>query len=168
MSTLAENFRSAFRTHPAGVSLLSANPFGAPVGLTISSLASLSLDPVAVSFSLTRDSGSAGALLQAPTFVINFLGEHQSHVADAFARSDGARFTEEQGWAYLADGAPYLVDSPVAMRARVHSSLQVGGSRLIAAEVLEVINGTQASHLLYRDRTYLSLDGAQPLVPRDH
>ncbi|WP_431709478.1 flavin reductase family protein [Glutamicibacter uratoxydans] len=166
MSAVADDFRAAFRAHPAGVALITANPHGRPVGITVSSLASLSVDPVAVSFSLTRSSGSAGALLQAPTFLIHLLGQEHSQLADAFARPDGPRFTAEQNWQHLENGEPYFAEAPVAFRARMHSSLQVGGSRLIAAEVLEVFQGPKSQHLLYQDRGYWDLSGATALEVR--
>ena len=117
----------------------------------------MSVDPVAVSFSLTRSSGSAGAVLQAPTFLIHLLGEEHGDLADAFARPDGQRFTPEQNWQELENGEPHFPLAPVALRARMHSSLQVGGSRLIAAEVIEILHGPPSQHLLYQDRTYLNL-----------
>lgn len=163
MNTVAEDFRAAFRAHPAGVALLTANPHGRPVGVTISSLASLSVEPVAVSFSLTRSSGSAGAVLQAPTFMIHLLGQEHSELADAFARPDGPRFTAEQNWVELENGEPYFPHAPVAFRARMHSSLQVGGSRLIAAEVLEVHHGPSSQHLVYHDRSYVGLSSVTRL-----
>ncbi|MCW4464638.1 flavin reductase family protein [Glutamicibacter sp. MNS18] len=165
MSDVADDFRAAFRAHPAGVALITANPHGRPVGLTVSSLASLSVDPVAVSFSLTRSSGSAGAVLQAPTFMIHLLGEEHSELADAFARPDGQRFTAGQNWRELENGEPYFPLAPVAFRARMHSSLQVGPSRLIAAEVIDIHHGPASQHLLYQDRTYLGLSGARRLDP---
>lgn len=160
MSTVADDFRAAFRAHPAGVALITAKPHGRPVGITVSSLASLSVEPVAVSFSLTRSSGSAGAILQSPTFLIHLLGEEQSAVADAFARPDGPRFTAAQNWQELENGEPYFPAAPVALRARMHSSLQVGTSRLIAAEVIEVLQGPVSQHLLYQNRSYLGLSNA--------
>ena len=80
--------------------------------------------------------------------------------ADAFARPDGERFSSEQQWQYLENGEPYFDQAPVAMRARMHSSLQVGGSRLIAAEILDIFHGPTDQHLLYQDRRYLGLSTA--------
>lgn len=60
MSATTEDFRAAFRTHPAGVALITATVDGEPAGLTLSSLTSLSLDPMAVAFSFSRTTGSAG------------------------------------------------------------------------------------------------------------
>ena len=161
---LSEDFRAAFRHHPAGVALVTATVDGQHYGLTISSLASLSIDPVAVSFSLTKESGAAGAVLAAPSFMIHMLSEAQQHIATSFAVPGAPRFTPEQGFSFLPTGEPWLPRAPVALRAVMHSSISVGGSRLIAAEVLQVLRGEPAGHLLYQDRQYHRLD-PRPLVP---
>lgn len=163
MSQLSDDFRTAFRHHPAGVAMVTATVEGIPYGLTISSLASLSIDPVAVSFSLAKESGAAGAVLAARSFIIHMLGEDQQEIADSFARPGAPRFTEEQHFNVLPTGEPHFVDAPVAFRASIHSSISVGGSRLIAAEVHDVLHGAQPQqHLLYQDRGYVKLSGLFP------
>ena len=157
MPSLSEDFRTAFRHHPAGVALITANHDDADYGLTVSSVASLSIDPVAVSFSLTKESGAAGAVLATPSFIIHMLGEDHEQLATNFAVPGAPRFTAEQGFTRLATGEPYLPSAPVAFRAYLHSSISVGGSRLIAAEVLEVLTGPHSQHLAYQDRKYLKL-----------
>lgn len=160
MSELSVDFRTAFRHHPAGVALITAAVDGEFYGLTISSLASLSIDPVAVSFSLAKESGAAGAVLAAQSFVIHMLGEDQQILANNFARPGAPRFTSDQNFRVLPTGEPYFIDSPVAFRASIHSSISVGGSRLIASEVHEVLHGQEhKQHLLYQDREYLNLSG---------
>ncbi|WP_330257525.1 flavin reductase family protein [Nocardia sp. NBC_00565] len=62
----AEQFRSAFRGHPGGVSLITADT-GRPVALTATSVASVSVDPPALTFSVSEQSSSAPTLRQAPT-----------------------------------------------------------------------------------------------------
>lgn len=160
MSELSDGFRAAFRHHPTGVAVITAAVDGAFYGLTISSLASLSIDPVAVSFSLAKESGAAGAVLAAPSFVIHMLGEDQHELANNFARPGAPRFTSDQHFRVLPTGEPHFIEAPVAFRASIHSSISVGGSRLIAAEVHEVLFGhAQQQHLLYQDREYLKLSG---------
>lgn len=157
MQNLSNDFRTAFRSHPAGVALITASVDGIPYGLTISSLASLSIDPVAVSFSLTKESGAAGAVLAAPTFMIHMLGESHQQLADNFARPGAPRFTADQGWQYLETGEPYFSGASSAFRAQIHSSISVGGSRLIAAEVLEILHGPEEQHLVHQNREYLTI-----------
>ena len=71
--SVAEQFKAAFREHPAGIALITATTPEGPVGLTASSVASVGLDPVALTFSVTRATGSAGALLLADTFLVHLL-----------------------------------------------------------------------------------------------
>lgn len=82
-------FRDVFRGHPAGVTLISATVDGRPVGLTASSVSSLSLDPLSVSFSFMKDTGSAGELLRAGSVLIHFLTQDQADVAATFAAPTG-------------------------------------------------------------------------------
>ncbi|TAP27484.1 flavin reductase family protein [Arthrobacter sp. S41] len=157
MSQLSDEFRTAFRHHPAGVALITATVDDVPYGLTISSLASLSIEPVAVSFSLAKESGAAGAVLAASSFVIHMLGEQQDELATNFARPGAPRFTPEQKFRILPTGEPHFIDAPVAFRATLHSSVSVGGSRLIAAEVHEILHGLSEQHLLHQNREYLRI-----------
>lgn len=157
MSQLSDDFRTAFRHHPAGVALVTATLDGLPYGLTISSLASLSIDPVAVSFSLAKESGAAGAVLAAPSFIIHMLAEEHEDLANNFARPGAPRFTSDQNFQFLPTGEPYFSDAPIAFRSTIHSSISVGGSRLIAAEVHEILRGSPQQHLLHQNRQYVRL-----------
>jgi flavin reductase (DIM6/NTAB) family NADH-FMN oxidoreductase RutF len=53
---LPDAFREAFRLHPAGAVIISADQGGQPVALTISSLISVSMSPPTVAFSLSAKS----------------------------------------------------------------------------------------------------------------
>lgn len=151
-----DRFKEAFRLHPAGVALVSGQAPGGPVGLTLSSVASVSADPAVISFSVTRATGSAGGILEAPSFVVHFLAENQVGVAEAFARTGAPRFTPEQGWGTLETGEPYLSGATVALRCTARETLAVGPSVLVLADVLSVHPGAPAEPLLYRDRRFLS------------
>ena len=60
---LVSAFRDAFRHHPTGVAVVTArDDAGAPVGLTASSVASVSLTPPALVLSVSHRTSAAGAL----------------------------------------------------------------------------------------------------------
>ncbi|HIW91143.1 MAG TPA: flavin reductase family protein [Candidatus Corynebacterium avicola] len=161
----ADNFRTAFRRHPTGVALITANVDGADVGITVSSIASLAVDPPAVSFSLTKTDGSAGAILEADSYLIHFLSEEQADVAYQFSRSAGIRFSEEQGWSRADSGEPLLPDALAVMRAHTVDTLRVGPSTLIAAEVTSVARGADG----HSDATAAAdIAGPAPLMFRSH
>ncbi|MGW9631296.1 flavin reductase family protein [Agromyces sp. NPDC055520] len=155
-------FKTAFRDHPAGVALITGMTPDGPVGLTASSVASVSAEPPALSFSVTRATGSAGGLLAADSVLVHFLGAQHVDVAQAFAHSGRPRFTPEQGWSRLETGEPWLADSPAALRCRTLHVVQVGGSSLVVAEVIDVLLGEQAPSLVYRDRRFHRLDHDTP------
>ncbi|RUU84284.1 flavin reductase, partial [Mesorhizobium sp. M7A.T.Ca.TU.009.01.3.1] len=66
-------FREAFRHHPAGVAVITADPGDRPVAMTVSSLISVSAAPPVVAFSLSMKSTSSEPLLRAETMVIHLL-----------------------------------------------------------------------------------------------
>ncbi|MRG60841.1 flavin reductase [Agromyces sp. CFH 90414] len=155
--------KHAFRMHPAGIALIAAATATGPVGLTASSVASVAVDPPVISFSVTRATGTAGALLATPTFAVNFLAVQHAELARVFARSGAPRFTPEQGWRRLPTGEPYLPDATAVLRCTAMERVPVGSSTLVLAQVLEVRLGADAPPLLFRDRRFLRLDPAVEL-----
>lgn len=162
MAELADDFTGAFRGHPAGVALIAAATPEGPVGLTASSVASVSIDPPTLSFSVSKSGGSAGGVLQAETFLVHLLGESQAPLAVSFATSGAERFTEEQGWRTLETGEPHLPSAPVALRARTVEIVSAGSSRLVLAEVLDVRHGPASSPLIYQNREFRTLQQPAP------
>lgn len=151
---LATEFKTAFREHPAGVALITASTAQGPVGLTASSVASVSVEPAALVFSVTRATGSAGAILSADSFVVHLLDSRHASIAQAFATSGGERFTPEQGWATLPTGEPHLPGVRAALRSRAIQTVPVGPSTLVVAEVLEILTGETGKPMIYSDRTF--------------
>lgn len=155
---LTERFKDAFRTHPAGIAVITATAYDGPHGLTASSVASVGLDPAAVVFSVTRATGSAGAILTAPTFVVHLIDSEHEETARQFSFTGGERFTEEQGWETLPTGEPHLVNARAALRCRPLQVSPVGESSVVIAEVLEIIPGRRTAPLVYHDRSFRVLE----------
>lgn len=157
MPSTVDKFRDAFRSHPAGVAIVAATVDGSPVGMTISSLASLTLEPLALTFNVSRETGTQAALLRADGFMVHLLGTEHAELADNFARPDGIRFSEEQGWDVLPTGEPYLPSAPYGLRTRVLQRIRVGSSTIVAAEVLSVLRGPRSDALIYHNRSFLGV-----------
>src|SRR5690606_34921193 len=90
----AARFKHVFRDHPLAVTIITAITPGGPVGLTASSVSSVAVDPPAVSFSVTRATGTAGALLRADNLQIHFVAPEHVATAGAFARTGGERLVD--------------------------------------------------------------------------
>ncbi|MDQ0643930.1 flavin reductase [Microbacterium murale] len=156
-SAVGDRLKAAFRTHPAGIAVITAATPTGPVGLTASSVASVAVDPAAIMFSVTRATGSAGALLDADTFVVHLIDDDHADLAQAFATSGADRFTSEQGWITLGSGEPHLPSARAALRCRALHTIPVGSSTVVIAEVLDVVAGPSGRPLVYLDRRFHSL-----------
>ncbi|OFT90584.1 flavin oxidoreductase [Corynebacterium sp. HMSC28B08] len=159
-------FRDIFRGHPASVALITATVDGEPVGITVSSVASLSLDPLSISFSFMKRTGSAERILRSESQLVHFLSDAQSSVAKSFAKPSPDRFSEEQGWQVAETGEPFLPNSRAVLRVNILDAARAGESTLIAAEVTDVLQAPnladpehQVPALIFKDRHYFS--GAQ-------
>ncbi len=153
----ADALKLAFRDHPAGVSLITADTLDGPVGLTASSVSSVGIDPPAISFSVTRATGSAGGILGADTYLVHLLDARHAALARTFAVSGTERFTAEQGWQTLPTGEPHLPNTRVALRARTLHSLQVGSSVIVVAEVRGAVFGDAQPPMVHVNRQFRGL-----------
>lgn len=158
----AEALKRAFREHPTGVALITAQTEDGPVGLTASSVSSVGIDPPTLSFSVTRATGSAGGILGADSYLVHLLDDRHADVARAFAVSGADRFTPEQGFEQLETGEPFLSDSRVALRCRTLHSLGVGSSVIVVAEVLGAHFGSAGAPMVYHDRAFIPLSTTDP------
>lgn len=151
---VTEAFKDAFRAHPAGVAIITANGDNGPVGLTASSVSSVSAEPPILSFSLASMQGTAGAIAGAGTVVVHLLGADNAELAGIFARQGADRFGSAR-IRTLPGGEPVLEDAPVALLCRIDGRVPVGGSILIAASVLSILPGsTGQDPLVYHNRTF--------------
>ncbi|GLY07725.1 MULTISPECIES: flavin reductase family protein [Actinoplanes] len=152
MEHSSDRFKAAFRRYPTGVAVVSAP---GPVGLTVSSVSSVSADPPALSFSVL-DSPSGRAIVGAPSLVVNLLGTDHADLAGDFARSGGPRFTPEQGWSTLPTGEPFLAGALASLRVEPLHQVRVGGSTVIVAAVTEVLLGPVSGRLVHHDRQFIT------------
>ncbi len=105
--------RSALSCFPTGVAVVTTlGDGGAPIGLTISSFNSVSMDPPLILWSLTRKAASLKAFKTHGAFAVNVLSAVQEPLCRHFASSTGDRFAEV-AWRPGIEGVPVL-DGAVA------------------------------------------------------
>jgi flavin reductase (DIM6/NTAB) family NADH-FMN oxidoreductase RutF len=84
-------FRAAFSQLPTAVSIVSVPCGDTVLGITVSSVSSLSADPPLLMFNVDRNARSHELLVEAGRFGINILGEHQSPISDHCARRGSSK-----------------------------------------------------------------------------
>ena len=150
---VAELLKAAFRRHASGVAIITAMGPDGPVGLTASSVASVSTHPPALSFSVLTSSTSGSAIADAAELDVHLLPSGLADLADAYGRSAGARFVPEQGWA-SDDVGTTLPEAVASLRCVPLARVPVGESVVVVAEVRDVQLGPVGEPLVYHDRTY--------------
>jgi flavin reductase (DIM6/NTAB) family NADH-FMN oxidoreductase RutF len=154
----ADQYRAAMRHYPAGVTVVTLHPKDKPIGFTATSFASVSADPPLVSFNIAHTSSSIDALHAAESVVIHFLGEHQQHIAQRFARTADERFTDRSLWTKLDTGEPVLYGTPLWLRVEISQLIPVGDHTLVIGLVARVHDETgtelSAAPLLYHNGRY--------------
>lgn len=133
---LSAAFVEAFRHHPSGVAVISADPGDGPVALTVSSLISVSMSPPTVAFSLSAKSTTAAAIRRAGSLVIHFMRRENRVLAQRCATSGADRFGPGVNWARLPGGEPYFPEVRIWFLARPLHELSVEGAVLIVAELV--------------------------------
>jgi flavin reductase (DIM6/NTAB) family NADH-FMN oxidoreductase RutF len=157
-------FKGAFRNHAAGVAVITADSGGGPVGLTATSVFSVSADPALLVFSLSELSSSAPTIAEAETVVVHLLGVEQLHIAQLCATSGIDRFADTRLWDRLETGEPYFPSAATWIRGRIVNRMNAGTSTVVAVHALEVGHGeTSAAPLVYHNRTWHSLGGHSQL-----
>jgi flavin reductase (DIM6/NTAB) family NADH-FMN oxidoreductase RutF len=81
-----DELRSLMRRFPHGVAVVTVESGHAPLGLTLSSFVSLSLEPPLVGFAVSRQAALHELLREAGRFGVSLLAEGQGELAAHFAR----------------------------------------------------------------------------------
>lgn len=137
-----------FRWHPAGVAILTANGPTGPVGMTISSLASVSVDPPMVSLSMADSSTTLRQLREGGRAVIHMLDAGQEDLADRFARPGVP--AEGIVWRRSTEGAPELDTRTPRLHVAVARMVDVGTATLVALDVDRIEVGERGPEGLIR------------------
>ena len=104
----AANFRAVMGQVPTAVTIVAGlDRTGSPVGLTIGSFVSVSLEPPLVGFFVGTDSGTWPAIEQSGSFCVNVLASDQGEICWRFAKDSDDRFAGV-AWAPAPSGAPVI------------------------------------------------------------
>ncbi|EJW13547.1 Nitrilotriacetate monooxygenase component B [Rhodovulum sp. PH10] len=88
-------FREALGRFPTGVAVVTACAAdGEPIGMTINSFSSVSLDPPLVLFSIARRAKSFAAWQAVSHYAVNVLAEDQEALSNRFAKAGPDRFAD--------------------------------------------------------------------------
>lgn len=146
------------RRAPAPVAVLTVDTGRDRLGLTVSSLVSLSLEPPLVGVSIGREAAMHELLREAGAFAVSLLAGGQEWLAQHFARGVPPigmwhGIATEQG----GGDAPLLAGALGSLECRLVAEHAVGDHTLFVGEVESVRVGASAPPLVYHDGAYGAL-----------
>ncbi len=129
-------FRQLLGRFATGVTVLTTrDQEGRPVGMTASSLASVSLNPPLLSVCVDFTADMHLALSASGTFVINILAAHQEELSRRFAELlPGERFTGI-AWEETADGLVVLEGALARIECERYADFPLGDHTLFVGRV---------------------------------
>jgi len=154
----AASFKLAFRHHAAGVAVITADAGQGPVGMTATSVFSVSAEPPLLVFAASAHSSAAATISNSETVVVHLLASEQLPIARLCATKGVDRFADASMWDRLPTGEPYYVGTPVWIRGRIINTMDAGDSKVIVVHALEAHTPEDdVTPLVYHNRTWHEL-----------
>jgi flavin reductase (DIM6/NTAB) family NADH-FMN oxidoreductase RutF len=135
MAIDAEAFRSALGQFASGVTIVTTrDAAGVPLGLTVSSFCSVSLDPPLVLVCIDLRSDAHAGFRETGLFGVSILAEGQHQISELFAWGGSDRFDERHVTA-RATGVPLVVGALAQLECVVVSAHDEGDHRVYVGRV---------------------------------
>ncbi|AZI65865.1 flavin reductase family protein (plasmid) [Rhodococcus qingshengii] len=156
-SAVRDHFREVLSHFGSGVVVITAvDRGGAPVGLTVGSFASISIEPPLVGFFVGHASATLPHVIAARSFCVNVLAEEQHLVAKSFARSGTDKFAGVD-WNAGRKGIPLLTGAHAHIECTLYEHRAIGDHDLVVGHVDALTSLTDTAPLIFHKSTFRQL-----------
>lgn len=153
----AAEFRRVLGHVPTGVTVIASMYDGEPVGLSVGTFFSVSLDPPMVGFCAASTSTSFPKVRESGVFCASVLAADQEAVSRVFASSGADKF-RGLGWRPSADShSPMVVDAVAWIDCRIATVVEAGDHVVVVGDVLQLEVAREAEPLVFFRGGYRSL-----------
>lgn len=129
--------RDAHRAFPTGVTIVTTQVDGSPVGLAVNAFSSVSMDPPLVQVCVNSSSQSHSFLRDSRHLGISILGHDQAAVAMTFAKSGGDKFSRV-AWHVGSRGVPMIDGVAAGFEVEIYQQVLAGTHTIFICRVLAV------------------------------
>ena len=128
------SFREALGHYASGITVITSQLDGEPIGFTCQSFYSVSTSPPLVSFSVMASSASYPKIRQAGRFVVNILSDEQAGISNQFARKGTDKWHAVE-WQQSPLGNPIIAGSLHWLDCKIHAEHAAGDHLIVIGEV---------------------------------
>lgn len=160
------SFREVMARFATGIGVITTlDDRGEPVGITVSAMSSVSMDPPLVLVALANGRFINPIVTARGRFAVNVLRHDQQALSDCFAHAAVSPGRDQfcgAPWHAGATGLPILDGTLAAMECEIVRTLTVGDHELFIGRVEGLEVGLEGDPLLYFRRQYLRVDHGTP------
>ena len=149
-------FRALMARVPTSVAVVAGNDAGHPVGLTVGTFTSVSLDPPLVSVCVARTSQSWPRIAPSGLFSLSVLAADQGDVCAAFAATGPDKFATVS-WQPSRRELPWVSGSVAHLDCAVDTVVEAGDHLLVLGRVLELSHGAESLPMIFHERQLTSV-----------
>ena len=148
-------FRQAMRALASGVCIVaSRNEAGAPRGIAMTAVMSLSFEPPSLLLAVNRQSSLLPTMQSNARFSVNILGDDDGDWCQNFVSAPADTRCAETDWADCDSGAPVLRRAIASIVCEVDAIENFGSHAIIRGLVLKTAVGDHRRALIYLDGRY--------------
>lgn len=151
------SLREFMRRVPQCVTVVATYHEGKPHGMTVSSFASVSLNPPLVVISLERNTKTCNTVMMSKKFAVNLLGQKQSQLSDIFAYVDHDERFKRVKFRIENEVFPVLDDVVGVLFCTVDKAYEAGDHLLVLGKVEECKIYSDDPPLVYLQRQYFTV-----------
>lgn len=151
-------FKEAMGNYPTGVTVVTATAQnGEPVGLTVNSFASVSLDPLLILWSIDHKVSTINEFTGGGDFAVHILAGNQQDVCMTFATKGVDRFSTCD-WSFSPDhNLPVIKGTFAVLQCRTFKTVEAGDHTIVIGEVADIQIDTEKDPMLYHRRHFASI-----------
>ena len=145
-------FKDIMGNYPTGVTVVTTNTgSGVPVGLTVNSFASVSLDPLMLLWSIDHRVSSLKEFTEGGKFAVHVLAGDQLDLCKVFASSHEDRFSTCD-WNQSENGLPIIEGSFGVFECKTFKVIEAGDHTVLIGEVIDLKVDSSKDPMLYHRR----------------
>lgn len=153
-----DTFKAVMGNYPTGVTVVTTvDENGTPLGLTVNSFASVSIDPLLILWSIDKRVSSYDDFIKTDQFAVHVLANDQSDICSLFATKGTDRFANCK-WEFSDSKLPIIDGSAGVLHCKTYKTIEAGDHTILIGEVVNIQDQSKEP-LLYHKRKFGGIPG---------
>jgi len=148
-------FKQTINKFATGVTVVTAYN-NAPVGLTVNSFTSVSLDPMLILFNLDKKISSLDVFLKTNYFNVNILADSQKNIASIFYKKDIDRFTKVN-YRPSRNNIPILANIHGLLECQKYKIVEAGDHYLFICKIVNIVVDETKKPLVFYNSKFCNI-----------